>query len=273
MTTVTPQLPSLAQSVRAVAGLRIRRARTEALAWGLGLGALSGLMIAIYPSFSSDLATVVETLPERMREAFGINSYDTARSFLDGEMYSLLIPFAVSLFAIRAVTHDLSRHEERSWLDVELAAPLGRAPAIVGCYLAALADTAIVAVLSGAGALVAALIAGVTLPVGAVASGSLAVWLLASGFAAVALVLGAATHRSGLVLGGASAALVAMYVIDLAGTLVDGLRPIRAISPFDHYGTPVAEAIALTSAGLMALTALALATLAVVLFERHDVRG
>ena len=116
-----------------------------------------------------------------MREAFGIDSYDTARSFLDGEMYSLLVPFAVSLFAIRHVTHDLSRHEERSWLDVELAAPLGRAPTIVGCYLAAVCGTAIVAVLAGGGALLAALIAGVDLPVGAVASGTLAVWLLASG--------------------------------------------------------------------------------------------
>jgi hypothetical protein len=62
-------------------------------------------------------------------------------------------------------------------------------------------------------------------------------------------------------------------VIDLAGTLVDSLKPIRFVSPFDHYGTPVAHDISLTSAGLMALTALLLAGLAVVLFERHDVRG
>ena len=127
--------------------------------------------------------------------------------------------------------------------------------------------------LAGIGPLIAAAIAGVDLPVGAVASGTLAVWLLASGFAAVALALSAATHRSGIVLGGASAVLVAMYVIDLAGTLVDSLEPIRFVSPFDHYGTPVASAISLSSAGLMALTALLFAGLAVVLFERHDVRG
>ena len=90
---------------------------------------MSGLIVAIYPSFSSDLATLVETLPERScARPSGSTSYDTARSFLDGEMYSLLVPLAVALFAIRQIAHDLAAHEERAWLDVELATPLGRVP-------------------------------------------------------------------------------------------------------------------------------------------------
>ena len=190
----------------------------------------------------------MDTLPEQMRDAFGIDRYDTARSFLDGEMYSLLVPFAVSLFAIRH-----SRPRPRSARGALVARRRARSPA-----RARADDRRLVSRDAGrdrdrrdAGrhrAALAAAIAGVDLPVGAVASGTLAVWLLASGFAAVALALSAATHRSGIVLGGASAVLVAMYVIDLAGTLVDSLEPIRFVSPFDHYGTPVASAISLSSA-------------------------
>jgi ABC-2 type transport system permease protein len=268
-----PAVPSFPRSTLAVARMRLGRAIRGAAAWGLGLGALSGLMIAIYPSFSSDLASIVETLPATMREAFGIEGYDTARSFLDGEMCSLLVPFAVALYAIRQVAHDLAQHEERSWLDVELTTPVGRSAMIIGCYVAALAATALVAALSGAGALIAALLADVDLPVAAVASGTLAVWLLGAGFGAVALAIGSVSHRSSIVLGGASAALVAMYVVELAGTLVDGLDGIREISPFEHYGSPVAHAIPASSAGLMALTALALVLLAAFLFERHDISG
>lgn len=265
--------PSLLVSLTAVARFRARRARGGALAWGLGLGAMSGLIVAIYPSFSGDLAAVMESLPVKLREAFGIESYDTASAFLDGEMYSLLLPMAVALFGIRQVAHDLVAHEERAWLDVELATPLGRGALVLGTYVAALVGIAVVAVIAGAGAWLAALVFGVDLPLGDVCAGTLAVWLLAAGFCAVALALSAVTHRSAFVVGGAVAVLVTMYVVDLAGRLVDELDPLRAISPFERYGTPVASGISLTSITLMAATAAALVALAVWLFERHDVSG
>ncbi len=265
--------PSSLGAAAAVARFRARRALTGAAAWGLGLGAMSGLIVAIYPTFSGEFATAIESLPSKMRAAFGIESYDTARTFLGGEMYSLLVPLAVALFGIRQVSHDLSTHEERTWLDVELTTPLARRALILGSYAAALSGVALVASLAGAGAWLTGLVAGVDLPLSAVAEGTLAVWLLAAGFAAVALALSAVSHRSGVVVGGATAALVAMYVVDLAGTLVDGLRPLRAISPFHHYGTPVASGLPLGSVALMAATAAVLAAAAVWLFERHDIRG
>ena len=99
------------------------------------------------------------------------------------------------------------------------------------------------------------------------------VWPLAMLFAGLAMLATGLLHSAARVTAIAAAALVAMYVIDLAGKLAESLDWIRYASAFKYTGSAVQDGFdPLAFFGLLAVT-VGLVAAGAWLFERRDVYG
>ena len=118
--------PSPARSLRAVLRRGLRDHPRAPLSWGLPLGAMCALIVAIYPSIEDSLDELTENYPQSLKDAFGIEDLNTVEAYLDAEMFSLIVPLAIAFFAVRSIGRAISGAEERGYLDTTLAAPISR---------------------------------------------------------------------------------------------------------------------------------------------------
>jgi ABC-2 type transport system permease protein len=263
--------PSQWRSLAAVVRRGLRDHRWAWLIWGGSLGALSGLMAAIWPSIEGSIDEALENYPEGLKEAFGIREITTVEAYIDAEMMSLIVPIAVAFLAIRIVARAISAAEEQRYLDTLLAAPLGRTTLVAGTLVvAAIVVAAVLAVMTLLTWIVA-VIAGTDASLAVLGRGSANVWPLSMLFAGLAALASGVLHGSAQVTGVATGTLVGMYVIDLVGKLADPVEPLRYVSAFKYYGSAIQDGIdPLNFAGLT-ITGIALGVAGMILFQRRDV--
>jgi beta-exotoxin I transport system permease protein len=256
----------------AVARGVLRDQRRSPFTWGIPLGLLSALELAIYPSVHKSLGKTLDSYPDAIKEAFRIETFDTPAQFVNGEMFSLIVPLAIGFFAIRAVSRPIAGYEENHWLDVVLAAPVRRRAIAGGAFAAtAISVAAILAVMSAL-IWVAGQIFGAEIAVGDLAAALVGTWAFGLFFAGFALVacgrLSSWTSVTALSVG----LLVTMYVVDVASRVADALEPAGYATAFHYYGSPLIDGLDAGHAGLAAFGVL-LALAGAALFERRDVRG
>lgn len=246
--------------------------RRSPLTWGIPLGLMSALEVAIYPSVEKSLSKALDSYPDALKEAFRIETVDTAAQFLNGEMYSLIIPLAIGFFAIRAASRPLVGYEERRWLDVVLVAPIRRRTLAVAAFLATAVSTLTILVVTAALSWLAGQIFGAQLGLGELGAAVAGTWAFAMLFAGLALLASGRISSWTAVTGLAAGLLVAMYVIDIASRIADGLHDATYATVFHYYGSPLVDGLDAGHAALAAVGAL-LALVGAALFERRDVRG
>jgi ABC-2 type transport system permease protein len=245
--------------------------RRAPLTWGGSLGALCALVVAVWPSIEGSVGDLLENYPAGLKEAFGIEELNTVEAYLDAEMFSLVLPLAVALFAIRVVVAGVAGAEERGWLDTLLSAPVARRTLVAAtAAVAAVATAAVLAVMTAVTWL-AGVVVGTGLSLGLLVAGAASVWALAMFFAGLAALAAGAVHHPAAATAVAVGTLVAMYALDLVGKLSPDVEELRYASVFRVYGNAVRDGLdPLAFAGLT-LAGAALAAAGAWLFERRDV--
>lgn len=250
----------------------LRRERRTPWTWGLPIGLMNVLIVAIYPSIQGNLKQLSENYPQSLKEAFGISEFDSIQSYLHAEMYSLIIPLALGYFAVRCIAHALAVAEEQGQLDVVLSAPVRRGELVAGAFLGALLSSVAVLVVVLALTLLASAIFGVGLSFTDALAGNAAVWPLAAFFAGVAALATGWLRHSAAVTALSAGALVAMYVIDLAGRLADSVSWLQDVTVFKYYGAGLTDGIDPLHFVGLAVAGAVLAAVGAVGFERRDIR-
>jgi ABC-2 type transport system permease protein len=259
------------RSLRAMVRRGLRDHGHAPLTWGVPLGAMCALIVAIYPSIEDSLNELTKNYPEGLKQAFGIEQLDTVEAYLDAEMFSLVVPLTIAFFAVRSISREISVTEERGYLDTTLAAPLSRRVLVAGSFaVTALASAAVltaVFVLT----MVAGVAAGAGISLAKLAAGVANIWPLAVFSAGLAVLVAGFLHRSAPVTAIATGTVVGMYVVDLAGKLAEPAEPFRIVSVFKYYGSGLTDGI--DSAAFIGVTVFgtALAFVGSLLFERRDV--
>jgi ABC-2 type transport system permease protein len=249
----------------------LRPLRRAPLVWGGGVGALCALMAAMWPSIEDSMADLMQSYPENLRKAFGIEELTTVEAYVDAEMLSLVIPFVLGFFAIRSVERAVVGAEDRGHLDVLLALPLRRAVLLVGAWLAAGAALAGVLAVAWALTWLVGTAAGTGISAVTMAAGFAGVWPLAMCFAGLAALVSGLAHRPAVVTGVAFGTLAAMYTVDLVGRLSEPVEPLRWASAFRWYGSAVHDGIDPLHVLLLSGAGLAMVLVGALLFERRDV--
>ena len=263
--------PSPWHSLGAVARRGLRDHRRAWLTWGVPLGAMSGLMAAIWPSVEGALDEALESYPEGLKEAFNIREITSVEAYIDAEMMSLIVPLAIAFLAVRIVTRAIAAAEEQRYLDTLLAAPVARTTLMAGTLLVAAVVVAVVLAVMTVLTWVSAIVVGVDASLAVLGRGAANVWPLAMLFAGVAALAAGALHRSAPVTAIATGTLVGMYVIDLVGKLADEVEPLRYVSAFRYYGSAIQDGIDPLAFAGVTLAGIALTVAGAVLLRRRDV--
>ncbi len=214
----------------------LRDQRKALIGWSIGLALLVLLEAALWPTVRNmgNLQDFIANYPEALRELFKVDEFATGNGFLNGELYSLMLPVLFLVYGIGRGARSIAGEEEAGTLEVLLTTRVS--PAGLVLHRAA----ALAVAVSGLGAvLFVAVVAcssifGLHVTVADAATGSLAMVLLAVEFGWLALAVSAVTGRHVIAIAAAAALAVSAYLLYAAGQIVDVLEPWRGVSPFQQ---------------------------------------
>jgi ABC-2 type transport system permease protein len=247
--------------------------------WSIGAALLVSFYMALYPSIGSmnEMQQMIEQMPPAFRALFAAEGLDlsTPEGYLNIELFSFVGPLLVLAYTVSAGSGATAAEEERGTIDLLLSTPVTRRRVVLE-KAAALGTLTLV--LGGGmwlGVALGAAVGGVSVDLVRVAGALLSMLLMGAGFGAIAMLLGALTGRRTVSLAITAVLIIAGYMVNALGTIVDWLEPLRPVSPFFHFqgSDPLTRGLqAGPSAVLLAIIAIGVAG-AVLAFDRRELRG
>jgi len=253
--------------------------RRRALAWWVGGSFVYLLFLgSAFPTFSDNAARfqeVFESYPEALRAMFNMVegiSLGTGPGFLHMELFSLVLPLLLMIFAVGFGARAVAGEEEEGTLDLMLAGPLSRRRWLGEQFAAMATLTSLIGLVNYLAILVAGAAFGMGLDPGYLAAATLGAVLIALVFGSLALGVGAATGRRGMAIAAASAAALAAYLVFSLADIVTWLGTFQKASPWYYYAAaaPLLNGIEWAHAGVLAAAVVALPVLGGMALERRD---
>lgn len=248
----------------------LRERRFTIASWGGSFGAMGILMVLVWPSIEDTISKVAASYPKALMEAFGVQGMNTIEQYVDGELFGLLVPLAAAVLVVRCVLRPIVDAEDAGQLDTWMAMPVGRRTLAWSSF--AIAGVVLAATLAVMWALtmVASVVSGAGLDAAVLGRGVVNVWPLAMFFAGLAMVSAGAMRGAARANAVALGALVAMYLLDLAGRLAASVSELRYLSAFRLYGSAIADGLDASHVAGLTAAALLLAWVGALLFQRRD---
>jgi ABC-2 type transport system permease protein len=251
--------------------LRLRLASAGAAAFGLV--AVLVIVGALFPAVGTTIGKL--NLPRGVSQLLGGADYATLTGWFRSEIGAVYGPLVIGAVAITSASAVTAGEEEDRILALVLAHPVTRARMVVAKGVAIAALVAIIAVGAWVG-----LVIGVALGGGGISLGHMAAFAVHLAFfglaiGAVALAMGAGTGRRTLTTGVAAGVGVIGWLINGFAPLVAGLEWLKYLSPFYYYAghDPLTQGVDGGDLVVLGAAAAVLTALAVVAFERRDLRG
>lgn len=248
----------------------IRKHYRGVLFWTLGVTIYTALLILSFPAFEDSGVLDVSQYPESMREAFNLQSMDTIEPYLSSQVYNYL-PLVLMFIPITIFAGAIAGAEERGSLDILFGNPLPRQVYVVAYWLAVAILMLAMLLALGLGSWLIAVAIDVDLSFGESMAAALNVFPITMAAGGLALALSATVRQKAVAVGVPAALLFLMYLADIVGKISDDFAPIRSLSFFKAYGDPLQEGMPWAGAAVLLAIAVALAALAIPLFQRRDI--
>jgi ABC-2 type transport system permease protein len=259
-----------------VAERALRDRRRGLLAWSAGLAAYVVLQSAVYPTVrDSAFQRAIADYPKELKAFFGgVGSFDftTASGYLNVELFSLVLPALMVVYAIGFGAATVAGEQQSGILDLLLAYPVSRTRVIVEKLAALIAGVLVLALVVALALLFAGEVVGFDI-------GVVDVFVACGASAAVAILCGAATMLVGILSGSRTVAVgvvaavfAASYLaVGLAG-LVSWLEPVRYASMlwYANGKAPVMHGLAWGDAAILLGATAVVAAAAIVAFRARD---
>lgn len=260
-----------------IAVFAARRRRLAPVTWGLSLGALGALTVAVFPSIrgSAQLDQLIRSYPEALRQAFGISAgtYESVQGYLNAELFSLIVPLATAWFMIHGLAAAVCGAERRGTLDVLLAAPIRRRQYVAGWLGGMTAALVGLLVVLAVVVEVTAAAVGAGLPVVDLVAAIVGLLPLTIFFGGITLLAAGVWDRAGVVTGVAAGVLVLMYFVHVLASLSGTVHAVDGLSAFHYYGAAIQDGIDPVRACVLLAAGIVLAAAGALLLERRDIRA
>lgn len=214
--------------------------RRRSIVWWVGgMVALTGLLVALYPTIrdSQEVQDAFEQLPPELLAMFGIDPaiYLTGAGYLQGQLFSFIGPIVMVAFCVTAGVAATAREEQRGTMDMLLSLPLRRSSVILQ-KAASLVTLSLVITLAMAVTL-AALNEPVDLDLSieGIVAVCAALLLLGLVFGGVAMLVGAFTGSPSRAGGTAAGLAVLAWFVDAFSAIFSWLEWPAKVSPFNWY--------------------------------------
>jgi len=261
-------------SLRSVFGRTFREEGHALVGWVVGLVLYGATMLAMYPTVrgNKDFAKLLDSYPKALKTLFAITDYTSGPGYLRAEVFSLLGPLLLIIFAVLWGGDLTAGEEERGTIDLLLANPISRRRVVIEKWLAMVAGVAVATTSLGLTLGLGAPLVHLSVTWAELGAAVVATVLLAILFGTVALAVGAGTGRRGVARGSAAALAVTAYLLSSLSELVTWLRHARPASPWYHaIGVdPLRNGFLVAHLAVLVAVALVFLVAAVVLFERRD---
>jgi ABC-2 type transport system permease protein len=245
---------------------------------GLFMAVYAGFLIAVYPTIASivQIRDIFDKLPDAFRALFAPGGVDitTPEGYIATEFFSVVGPLLFFAYTIAIAGSATAGEEERGTLDLLMALPVPRWRVVLEKYVSIVVGTVLLGAILLGGMALGGVIAGLQLHLEGLAAIVASAVLLALLFGALALLLGAWTGRRTLSIGLAFALAITAYFVYSFSQLVELLEPVRPLSPYTYYigDNPLVKGLLPANVAVLAITTLVLVALAVIAFQRRDLR-
>jgi len=251
--------------------LRLRLASTGSAA--LGLVAVLVIVGALFPAVGGTIGKL--NLPRGVSQLLGGADYATLTGWFRSEIGSVYGPLVMGAVAITAAAASTAGEEEDRILALVLAHPITRARLVAAKAGAVAVLVVIIAVAAWVGLLIGVALGGGGIGLGDTAAFAVHLAFFGLAIGAVALALGAGTGRRSLAAGVAAAVGVVGWLINGFAPLVSALDWLKYLSPFYYYAgdDPLTQGIDVGDLAVLGVVTVALVAVAMLAFERRDLRG
>jgi ABC-2 type transport system permease protein len=248
----------------------IRKHVRGVIFWTIGITVYTALMILSFPAFEDSGVLDVSQYPESMREAFNLQSMSTIEPYLSSQVFNFL-PLVLMFVPITIFAGAIAGAEERGSLDILFGNPLPRPVYIVAYWLAVAAMMLAMLATSGVVSWLVAVAIDVDLSLAESLQASLNVFPITMAAGGLALALSATVRQKAIAVGVPAALMFLMYLADIVGKISDDVAIVRDLSFFKAYGDPLQEGVSWIGVAVLLAIAIALAALAIPLFQRRDI--
>jgi ABC-2 type transport system permease protein len=249
------------------------RGRVRSIAiWGVALGALGALYVALFPTMSGFLEQYLQQASEQMQQFMGaVRDSMTIEGWMEIELLTSIIPIALPFLVIPMGARAVSGSEERKTLDMLLSNPVPRRHLVLSTLTSMAASLACVLAITWVLTYIAVPFAGVSLGPGRLAAALVVLWVFCLLFGIIALLVSTWVRRSFLAITLPTVLLVVMYIIGNLAQVSKKTESIRIFSLFYHLGHPVKGDFPWTATLGMLAAVCVIAAAAAALFDRRDI--
>lgn len=255
----------------------LRSRRTAILAWGLGIALFAILIISIFPDFEGQLEGFNIDEIEFYQVMGDFGDFAKFPGFVAAEMY-IFIPILLAIYAIVNGTGTLAGEEDNGTLEPLMSLPLRRWQLVTTKAIALGLALFLILIIISIGEVIAFNALPSDVDVGGVTSANLvtttlALWPLIMVFAMLSLFLGAFMPTRRLASTVAAVILIASYLGNNLTEMVDFLKDIKWIFPFNYFSGQQVLENGVDTGDMLVLLGMTLVffVLALVSFQRRNV--
>lgn len=239
------------------------------IGWTVGMAVVPLMYLPSYQSLKEQGSLNIKQ--SSLYDAMGMGDFGTAAGYLHSTIFAMMGLLLIVIFAVTMGTRSATQ-EESGTLDLLLAQPISRASLIRQRFAALATQIAIVTAALGLSVLAGAKAGKMDIPAGNILAAVLGLGLLGLAVAALTQLVGAVTGRRAQTLGFAALLVLAGYLANSLGGIVDGASWLKNLSPF-YYAvgdSPLVNGWNIGHLAILAVLAAAAVALSLTVFERRD---
>jgi ABC-2 type transport system permease protein len=258
---------------QATTWITLRQRLAGTLSTAVGLIAIMAAVGALFPSVGHTIGKL--NVPTSVANLLGGADYGTITGWFRSEIVVIYGPLVIGALAITGAAAATAGEEENRILGLVLAHPIRRSRLVLAKAMAIALIVLVVAFAVWIGLIVGVAAGGGGITLAHITA--VAVQLAFFGFAtgALALALGAGTGRHSLAAGVAAAVAILGWLINSFAPLASAIAWLKYLTLFYYYAghDPIGRGIDLAGLLVLGLLTLVLLAIAVVGFERRDLRA
>lgn len=253
----------------------LRDNRKALIWWSLGIIAVVLLNLLYYPSIKglTEFDKFLRDSPELKALAGNVTSLISPEGFLNSQLYALVAPLLLLIYAIGNGSFAIAGEEGQRTLPLVLAAPISRAKFLVHKYGAMVASTTVLTIIFLLAMIFSIVVVNMDISLWKVTAATLSLLLLALTFGSFALMLGAAGLARSTAVGITGGVATLTYFLNSLAPLIKDIDRWKWLSPFYYYfgNDPLTNGLSLGDASILAASALVFGAVSLVLFWKRDI--
>jgi ABC-2 type transport system permease protein len=240
---------------------------------GLGVGAMGLSMGPMWLALEDVIGEMLSQFPEELLSIAGGADMATASGWYTGEMYSIVVPFAIMFVAVSSAARAFGGEMENETIGLVMSTPTRRTRLAVDKIAAMVIHVALASGLVGLMVWMGVAVSGIDIAVSNIFAISFMVALLSVIVGGIAMMVSIVAGRGVMAILVGLLVAVVMYAWSSFVPLADAVADLAWLSPWHHYiaTDPMGSGIDWASAALLAVLAAIPLVASVYLFMRRDI--